>query len=878
MAPYTHTHNAGIDSYLFNNGFKLIMAHYPSAPSARVELVVRVGSKHEGYGETGMAHLLEHMLFKSSAISEDIKTSLTAMSSEWNGSTSVDRTNYYEIVSPEKVLDALALEYNRLLHATFTQEDLRTEMTVVRNEMDQGASDTNSVMVETMMRSAFDWHGYGRSTIGSPSDVEDAPFAALRAFYKKHYRASNAFLFLAGNFDCNAVLEYVTAHFGAVMTENDQPITTANWTVEDAHRGTTRRDVFMPMSKVQAWLGWRMPPMFSRESVALQMAMQTLGSKERGALRKELVIDEKQLVDLQAMPNDLIDGGVYLLMGHGKNTDNPYQLAETISERVYAHLARGIPEQDLEDTRQDELSQYHEVFGDWQNLSYALVDAELQGDWQWMFVRKTMVESASYDEMMAAARKWIVPHAQTTVYLHNGTPTSPGLFKVPTPSVFPDVPSIILDSDKVASSYTELNGQETVWQADSHLRVSLSKRNTQAGYVYIEFENIVGDDSSRAEHFGVAQCARELREFGGAGRSQKAFNAWLNKNKAEVQFRTTGFSMTVPPENGLAMLSEVLDVFHAPQITVDEFNAFKEKKLNKLKGAMAKLEPVLGTCLAQQWSNFPMGHWGDTPTLEATYASILDVQYHNSMASLQWMSRRGAARLTLVGPLEKDDVQEVANNYAMKYAPETRCAHQSMRRPDFLEALHASEPIFIELGNSPNATVGGVAPFRINSFHADAPALINAVHIFGGGPMSRLWLRIREKDGMAYQVGAGLSLSAQGLRTTLNILSSCSAEQMNNVHTAMQQEWTRFIKDGITQKEFDDAREQRALFHQVELQNDAGYVDVYHRSPITQQDYLWRAAFQDAEYTLTLHDVNTAIRRHLLELPVQWALARSIVA
>lgn len=99
MTSYTHTHNAGIDSYLFGNGFKLIMAHYPGAPKAHVELVVRVGSKHEGYGETGMAHLLEHMLFKSSPISQDMKAALTAIASEWNGSTSSDRTNYYEVVA-----------------------------------------------------------------------------------------------------------------------------------------------------------------------------------------------------------------------------------------------------------------------------------------------------------------------------------------------------------------------------------------------------------------------------------------------------------------------------------------------------------------------------------------------------------------------------------------------------------------------------------------------------------------------------------------------------------------------------------------------------------------------------------------------------------
>lgn len=875
MTSYTHTHNAGIDSYLFSNGFKLIMAHYPGAPKARVELVVRVGSKNEGYGETGMAHLLEHMLFKSSPISEDMKTTLTGMSNEWNGSTSVDRTNYYEIVSPERVLDALDLEYNRLLHASFNEEHLRTEMTVVRNEMDRGASDTNNVMLSTMLRSSFDWHGYGRDTIGSPSDVEDAPFPALRAFYKKHYRVSNAFLLVAGNFDCAAVLEYVSVHFGALKVDDTHAISTANWTVEDGHLGATRRDVFMPMSKVQAWLGWRMPPMFSREAVALQLAMQTVGSEERGSLRRELVINEKKLVDLQAMPYDLVDGGLYIITGHGQSEDDPHALAELLSERVYAQLAQGLDEQDFEDTRSDELAQYHEVLGSWENLAYVLVDAELQGDWQWAFARKAMVENVTYVEMMTAAKKWIVPHAQTTVYLHNGVPVSPSLFKVPTPLVFPEFESIILESDIVASSYEELSGQDVVWHADSHLRVSLYKRNTQAGYVYIEYDNIVGDDASRAEHFGAAQCARELREFGGAGKNQKALNAWLNEHKADVQFRTTGFFLRVPPAQGLTILRDVLDVFHTPQLTLDEFNAFKDKKLNTLTAAMAKLEPVLSTRLAQTWSNYPIGHWGGTLTLEAAYESVNAVQYESVLASLAWMSRRGTARLTVVGPLEQDDVQALANEYVKKYSPDTEHVHVPVIRPNFENSLQAGEPIRIEFGNSPNATVGAVAPLHINSFHPDAAALVNAVHVFGGGATSRLWLRIREEGGMAYHVGAGLALSAQGLRTTLSMIASCSAEQMNAAYLAIMQEWKRLVEHGITQEELDLAKQQRALHHQSKIQNDERYVDVYHRSPLTQQDYRWCASFQKMEGALTLDDVNAAIGRHFIGLPLQWALARN---
>ena len=293
---------------------------------------------------------------------------------------------------------------------------------------------------------------------------------------------------------------------------------------------------------------------------------------------------------------------------------------------------------------------------------------------------------------------------------------------------------------------------------------------------------------------------------------------------------------------------------------------------------MAKHEPALTTRLAQQWSNYTPGHWGSTPTLEASHAALEGLSYEDAVASLAWMSRRGSARLSLVGPVEQTDVQALANDYVAKYAPDTTSVHLPIVRPNFGEHLQADAPILIEIGNAPNALVSSLSPLRINSFDADAPALILAVQAFGGDAVSRLWMRIREKGGMAYQVGARLGMSAQGLRTTLSMVSSCSAEQMHDVHAAMVQEWDRFITQGITQEELEHTKTQRALYHQSTIQNDEGYVDVYHRAPLTQQDYTWHAQVQAAERELTLDDVNAAIRKHFVGLPVQWGLARNVPA
>ena len=199
---------AGISSYKLANGFKIVLIPYPSASTARIELMIRSGSKLEGYGETGMAHLLEHMLFKGAGNRQNIKDDLTKLGASYNGTTTQDRTNYFETVDadPKKIDEILRLEADRFIRARFTAADLASEMTVVRNELENSEKEPSQLVLSALARHGFNWHGYSRSTIGARSDIEGASFDALKAFHRKHYRHDNAALIVSGNFDYQRVL------------------------------------------------------------------------------------------------------------------------------------------------------------------------------------------------------------------------------------------------------------------------------------------------------------------------------------------------------------------------------------------------------------------------------------------------------------------------------------------------------------------------------------------------------------------------------------------------------------------------------------------------------------------------------------------------
>src|SRR5579864_4113986 len=169
----------GITEYAVPNGLHVLLFPDPSSPKITVNMTYLVGSRFEGYGETGMAHLLEHMNFIRSTHDREIKKELTDHGAQWNGTTDYDRTNYFETVTAgeENLRWALGLEADRMVNVKFTKQILDTEMTVVRNEFERGENSPQSILQERVAATAFLWHNYGKSTIGSKDDIEKVPVA-----------------------------------------------------------------------------------------------------------------------------------------------------------------------------------------------------------------------------------------------------------------------------------------------------------------------------------------------------------------------------------------------------------------------------------------------------------------------------------------------------------------------------------------------------------------------------------------------------------------------------------------------------------------------------------------------------------------------------
>ncbi|HET7766457.1 MAG TPA: pitrilysin family protein, partial [Burkholderiales bacterium] len=227
----------GVTEYRLANGLKVLLVPDRSIDTMTVNITYLVGSRQEGYGETGMAHLLEHLMFRGTKRIPNIKAAYQQHGVRYNGSTSFDRTNYFGTfpASGKTLAFVLDAEADRMVNAPIARKDLDAEMTVVRNEFESGENSPSNVLRERVAATAYLWHGYGRAIIGARSDIENVPIERLRAFYRYYYQPDNAVLLVSGKIDESAVLKLVQRSFGPIPKPSRKLIGT--YTVEPTQDG-----------------------------------------------------------------------------------------------------------------------------------------------------------------------------------------------------------------------------------------------------------------------------------------------------------------------------------------------------------------------------------------------------------------------------------------------------------------------------------------------------------------------------------------------------------------------------------------------------------------------------------------------------------------
>ena len=307
------------ERYRLDNGLRVILSHEPSAPVVAVNLWYNVGSRNERPGRTGFAHLFEHMMFQGSKnVAESQHFAyIEKAGGSLNGSTWLDRTNYYETLPSHFLELALWLESDRMgwLLPAMTQEKLDNQRDVVKNERrwrvdNQPYGDWDERIQATMYPPE---HPYHHSVIGSMEDLDAASLEDVEQFFRTYYAPNNAVLTVCGDFDGAHAREQIERYFGEIPAGPAIPPLPGTTDLPPLLGGAKRDRVVSDVPLTRVYRAYRIPPYGSDEFYAAAVASHALGTGKASRLYRTLVREQRIAQDVAAYPFPIVVGGAMLV-------------------------------------------------------------------------------------------------------------------------------------------------------------------------------------------------------------------------------------------------------------------------------------------------------------------------------------------------------------------------------------------------------------------------------------------------------------------------------------------------------------------------------------------------------------------------------------
>ena len=392
----------GITEYRLGNGLRVLLFPDPTKQTITVNITYLVGSRNENYGETGMAHLLEHLMFKGTPKHPNIPQELTSHGARPNGTTWFDRTNYFETfrATDENLQWALDLEADRMVHSFIAKKDLDSEMTVVRNEFESGENDPVGVLDQRVLSTAFLWHNYGHDTIGARADIENVPIERLQAFWRTYYQPDNAVLLVAGKFDEEKTLAMINTTFSPIPRPSRAlPATYTAEPTQDGERSVTLRRV----GDVQALaVAYHVPAGSHPDAPAVEILAEVLGDTPSGRLHKALV-DAKKATSVSSFFLDLKEPGFLLLRAEVRQDQSLEDAKTTMLQTIDGAVKTPPSKEEVERARAKILKNIELTMNSADRVGLQMSEWIGAGDWRLFFLNRDRIRKVTPEDVGRAA-------------------------------------------------------------------------------------------------------------------------------------------------------------------------------------------------------------------------------------------------------------------------------------------------------------------------------------------------------------------------------------------------------------------------------------------------------------------------------------------
>jgi zinc protease len=862
-APQKITEVEGISEYRLANGLTVLLFPDQSKPTITVNVTYMVGSRHEGYGETGMAHLLEHLLFKGTANIPDIGKEFNSRGMRPNGTTSLDRTNYYELfqASDENLDWALMMEAERMVRALVRKEDLDTEMTVVRNEYESGENAPTGVLIKRLQSIAYDWHNYGNSTIGNRSDIENVEIANLQAFYRRYYQPDNAVLLVAGRFDLDKTLGLVNKYFGAIPKPTRQ--LPKLWTVEPTQDGERSFTVRRVGDMQIVALGYKIPSTLHADSRALAFAAFALADTPSGRLHKALVQTGKAA---QVGGGSLggVDGSLGIVLALVKKGDPVEPVRDEMIRQVESLADNPLTNEEMERARVNFANSAERTMNDHENIGLALSEYIALGDWRTFFLIRDRNQEVTAAQVKEAAAKYLRRDNRTVgLFLHEESPQRAEIPRVASAAeLLKDYQPRQAVAAAEAFDPSPENIERRVQRFEiAGMKVALLSKKNRGETVFFQMTMPAGDEKSLNGQAIAGALTAQMLARGTSRYSREQLRDELTKLKVAGGISGQGASFQTTRPNIAAAIGLAAHVLREPSFPADEFEQLKKQMITSIEAALSEPSARASEALGQHFNRYPKGDPRHSYTLqeqlELIRATTLDdvKRYHRTFYAAN------NAMFAVVGDFDEAEVRQAIEAGFAGWRNDT-----PYRRVVSDHGEVAAKTIVIETPDKENAVLLTRLNTETNQNDPDYPALFLADYMLGNGAGfdSRLMARIRVKEGLSYGVGSSIIGPVFGRAGGWSAQAIAAPQNIAKVEAALREELDKVLKDGFTDEEIAKAKSGWVQsFAEIRAQDQRLVGRLLQHLDAGRTLLTWDKAFEQRLLAVTPEQVRAAARKHL---------------
>lgn len=855
----------GISEYRLDNGVQVLLFPDTSKSTVTVNMTVLVGSRHEGYGEAGMAHLLEHMLFKGTPTHTNIPKELQDRGARFNGTTWLDRTNYYETLPAEgdNLEFALRLEADRLVNSKILAEDLASEFSVVRSEFERGENSPQRVLMQRVQAAAFEWHNYGKSTIGNRSDIERVPVPNLRNFYKKYYRPDNVMLVVAGKFKTEEALTLIQKYFGVVKNP-DSPLENT-YTVEPAQDGE-RLVVLRRVGDSQLLSSaYHIPSGGHPDYPAIEVLANIFGTEPAGRLYKNLV-QTKLASNVSAFSFSLHDPGM-IMFGAEIPKDASLEAAQAAYlETIEGVASAPIQAEEVNRAKTQILKDRELRASNTTQIAIELSDWGAQGDWRLYFLFRDRVEAIKVEDVQRVAETYLVRNNRT---LGQFIPADKSeRVSVPDRPVLSDVLADykgrgdMEEGEEFDSSPMAIEARTERGTLVDGIQYAMLAKKTRGNTVNLTLNLRYGDEKTLR---GLVTACEMLPDLMLRGTDKLDYQQLQDKlDELRTQLRGSGTTglLTISLQTKRQYLEELIpllgEILRSPRLDGEEFEVLRRQYITAAESQLSEPQALAPNALIRALNKFDKEDVRYTPTPEEDVefykqVSVDDVRkLHQSYLSNQ------AGEVVVVGDFDIASLKEQLTKALWKWKSEI----QYNRIETKVDTKVPGQSIVVLTPDKANAVYYAGEQFEMNDSDPLYPAMVVGNFVFGSGALaSRLGDRVRQKEGLSYGVSSGFNAHPIDPRASLTLVAIANPSNRDKLVDVIAEEFDLLVSKGITEEELARAKQGILQSNAVSRTSDGAIASQLAGTIFAKRTMAYQADLEKAISELTVDQVNAAIQK-----------------